>query len=185
MAFGYCMWAINDFVFVFLLPTWVENIMHYSPQAWVWCGVVWSLIEWRWLWLKNQVHSLWWMVCSKQCSVLCGVSEMKSQFTHGCRTGWPFHSVLPHGGCQANIQLSGHAQDNVATKHGRTKAPNPVAISVHLIQRIRFHNVFVKFHTLPEKPGFHSGGFIGNESTERSLDILFFSPTARRFLFWT
>lgn len=27
-----------------------------------------------------------------------------------------------------------------------------------------------------EKPWLHSGGFIGNKSTERSLDTLFFSP---------
>lgn len=48
MASGCCMWAINDFVFVFSLPTCVENITHYSPQACVRC-----LMEWQRLWQKK------------------------------------------------------------------------------------------------------------------------------------
>lgn len=56
--------------------------------------------------------------------------------------------------CQANIEVAGQARDGVATKHGRTKKPNPVAISVQLIQRITFHNVFAKFHTPQKSPAF-------------------------------
>lgn len=104
----------------------------------------------------------------------------KSRFTRGYYDLFRVYCLVVDVKLTLKLQVRRHK------KYSRRKEENPVAISVQLIQHIRFHNVFVKFHTPPqEKPCFHSQGFIGNESTERSLDILFFSPTTRRLLFWS
>lgn len=62
---------------------------------------------------------------------------------------WPFPSILPHSWCQPGLKPQVRPE-----KHNWTKKQSPAAKRVHFVLHIRFHKVFVKFHTECKSPAY-------------------------------